>query len=157
VLPGRVPLRAAKVVEDVAERAQFHGEVRKGDGALDQVGAELAASTDCAGAADSVDLAQEEGDEPETDQAPAALGDQKRGVGKEGGGPVARECERGHPRFLGGGIWVAPRPPFRRLLVRVATEALVEARSRRGIGTVAMSSCMVTAARPIIGYTVTVS
>src|SRR5208337_4187126 len=76
-LPGRALARAAKVVQDVAERTQSQGEVRGGDGALGQVGAELAAGVDTPGAADGVDLAEEEGDEPETGHPPATLGDQK--------------------------------------------------------------------------------
>jgi len=86
VLPGRVLARAAQVVEDVAERTQSQGEVCGGDGAPREVGAEFAACVDAAGAADGVDLAEKEGDEPETGHAPAALGDQQRGVGKNGGG-----------------------------------------------------------------------
>src|SRR5271157_3983802 len=89
-LPGGVLARAAKMVEDVAERTQSQGEVCGGDGAPREVGAELAACVDAAGAADGVDLAEEEGDEPETGHAPAALGDQQRGVGKNGGGQMAR-------------------------------------------------------------------
>ena len=78
------------MVQDVADRTQSQREVRGGDGALGQVGAELATGVDTAGAADGVDLAEEEGDEPQTGHPPAALGDQERGVGEDGGGQVAR-------------------------------------------------------------------
>ena len=76
------------MVQDVADRTQSQREVRGGYGAPDQVGAVLAVRVDTAGAADGVDLAEKEGDEPEPGHPPAGLSDQQRGVGEDGGGQV---------------------------------------------------------------------
>ena len=69
----------------------------------------LAAGVDTAGAADGVDLAEEEGDEPEPGHPPAALGDQKHSVGEDGGGQVARGQVRPEDKLR-----VAGDPPLER-------------------------------------------
>ena len=74
-----------------------------------QVGAVLAVRVDTAGAADGVDLAEKEGDEPEPGHPPAALGDQERGVGEDGGGQVARGQVRPEDKLR-----VAGDPPLER-------------------------------------------
>lgn len=77
------------MIEDVVEGAELEREVGGGDGASGKVGSQLAAGVDTADVADGVDLAEEERDEPEPGHSPAGLGDEERGVRKEGGGKLA--------------------------------------------------------------------
>ena len=69
------------MVQDVADRTQSQREVRGGYGAPDQVGAVLAARVDTAGAADGVDLAEKEGDEPEPGHPPHPTRVRRPGIG----------------------------------------------------------------------------
>ena len=94
--------RASDVADHIPERADSQGEMGRGDRSLARSARILRRCRMVRAAPDRVDLAQEEGDEPEPGQPPARLGQEQQGMGQDGGrqpagGHVGPEDELGVP------------------------------------------------------------